>query len=79
MGSGLEIAIILLAVIIVFQQFMHKRTVDKLLDRLMARDLPELKAVDRPPTTREAKSLSDRKEYELNAKKRGEQPEAEEV
>ena len=68
-----------LTVMLVYQQFMHRRTVDKLLDRLMARDLPELKALEKDTEVRDAKSFSDRQEYEIYCKRIGTIPEKEET
>ena len=63
--------------IIVYQQVAHKQTVDKLLDRLMARDLPELNAITDGVEVNEPESLSDRKEYEIECKRDGIIPEPE--
>ena len=72
-----SIIIVFLFVFIVYRDVENNYKVNRLLDRLMARDLQELRAMDKPYKAKETKSMNDRTEYERACKAQGIEPEKE--
>lgn len=67
---AMSAVIIAQAGFIIYQDTAHKKNVDKLLDRLMAKSLPELKAAEQIEIV-EARPMSDKEEYKIYAKRNG--------
>jgi len=73
------ILISLLVAFIIYREWIYRRDVDKLLDRIMAKSFPEYAACVKTAGKLEPKSMSDREEYEAECKRTGTIPEKEET
>ncbi len=56
---------------IIFIQVLYSKKIDALMDRIMAKNLVEFKAVNGPTQELKSKSMSDEEEYKISCRKQG--------
>jgi len=71
--------VLLLIAFIVYREWTYRLDVEKLMNRIMARNFPEYLAGDNKKPAAIPISMSDREEYEAECKRAGTVPEKEEA
>jgi len=74
-----DTVILLLIAFIIYREWSYRQDVNKLCDRLMAKNFPEYLMGKKKVSGMDLVSMSDRSEYEAECKKLGVVPEKEEI